>query len=186
MARNPPRLLIVEDDEDLGQSISRIVRSWSTDISVVKTVAEALGELERGPDLIITDVRLPDGSGVKVAEAATRLDPMPAVVAISGQATPEEGFQLALAGVRAYIRKPIALEHLRNTIRTALAAAPELTPLAAIQVGHRPIQEVQIAIKKAMVAQALSLSNGNRTEAARMLQVSRQAIQQMIHTLDLK
>jgi DNA-binding NtrC family response regulator len=186
MAGTTPRLLVVEDDQDLGDSIKRILRPWSDDVTVVRTVADALVQLERRPDLVVIDVRLPDGSGVSVAEAATRLQPMPAVVAISGKATPEEGFRLALAGVRGYISKPIALDKFHDAIREALAGAPELAPLAAIQVGHRPIQDVQAAIKRAMAVQALALSKGNRTEAARMLNVSRQAIQQMIQALDLE
>jgi two-component system, response regulator RegA len=186
MVDKKTRVMIVEDDGDLAQAIASLVRPWSTEVIVVGCVRDAIEKLQSSPGLIITDVRLPDGSGVSIAEAACRLQPMPAVVAISGQATPEEGFKLALAGVRGYVTKPLVLETFRETLRAAIAWAPQLAPLAAIQVGHRPLQDVQSAVRKAMAAQALALAQGNRTDAAKMLHVSRQAIQQMIRDLDLE
>ena len=109
MPNEPRKVLIVEDDRDLAESIARSVRSLDPAASIAGTVAAALGLLSEAPDLIICDVRLPDGSGLAVAEAALVQHPIPAIIAISGAATAEEAFSLAQRGVRGYLKKPLAL-----------------------------------------------------------------------------
>ena len=103
------------------------------------------------------------------------------MIAISGEASPEESFRLAQAGVRAYLAKPMGVDELTTKIEAALRGAPELEPLVVAAVGHKPLRGVQGDVRRAMVDQALARAEGNRSEAARLLSVSRQAVQQMVH-----
>ena len=178
MPNEPRKVLIVEDDRDLAESIARSVRSLDPAASIAGTVAAALGLLSEAPDLIICDVRLPDGSGLAVAEAALVQHPIPAIIAISGAATAEEAFSLAQRGVRGYLKKPLSLPDLRQTIEKVLASPLALEPVVASLVGHRPIQEVQGEIRRIMVEQALALSGGDRADASRLLDVSRQILRE--------
>jgi two-component system, response regulator RegA len=185
MPRDQCRIVVVEDDVDLAQAIARAVVSLDPKPDVAGTVTEALLCLQREPSLIVCDIRLPDGSGLQVAEVAARMRPMPSMIAISGTATPEEAFALARFGVSGYLQKPLVLSELRRTIDQVLAMPPDLEPLATSCVGRLSIHEVQGRVRRAMVEQALALSDGNRTDASRLLQVTRQAVQQMVREMDL-
>jgi hypothetical protein len=54
--------------------------------------------------------------------------------------------------------------------------------LIAACVGRVPLRELQRNLRKVMMMQALALSEGSRSETARLLAVSRQAIQQMLRS----
>jgi DNA-binding NarL/FixJ family response regulator len=102
------RVLIIDDDAPLRRVLSRFFRTHSVAVWEAKSVAEALPLLDGEPDLVITDVRLPDGSGRKVVEAASKRRPSPVIVAMSGLASAREAFALAQCGARVYLTKPFA------------------------------------------------------------------------------
>jgi two-component system, NtrC family, response regulator PilR len=102
------RVLIVDDDAPLRRVLSRFFRTLSLEVWEAKSVAESLPLLDGEPDLVITDVRLPDGSGQKVVEVASQKRPSPVIVAMSGLASAREAFALAQSGARIYLTKPFA------------------------------------------------------------------------------
>jgi DNA-binding response OmpR family regulator len=65
------RILYVEDDEDVGPLMELVLTSYGYTVEVATSVSEALSLLDGGGfDLVLTDGRLPDGSGVVVADRA--------------------------------------------------------------------------------------------------------------------
>jgi DNA-binding response OmpR family regulator len=73
----PARILVVEDDELIGESLTRALRSQHYEAEHVITLADAQAEVnEHCPDLVLLDVMLPDGSGVewcaRLAHASSR------------------------------------------------------------------------------------------------------------------
>jgi DNA-binding NarL/FixJ family response regulator len=116
------RALVVDDDDALRRSLVRFLRGLRTEVSEARTLDEALRLLAQGPDLVMTDVRLPDGSGCAVAEMASRLSPQPLVVAMSGLASASEAFSLAQWGVRVYLAKPFAPSDLIESVQELAAA----------------------------------------------------------------
>ncbi|MGH0032820.1 MAG: response regulator transcription factor [Myxococcota bacterium] len=175
------RVLIVDDDPSLCAAMARVAGAWGDEVLTAHSVAQALSLLETNPTLLIVDVCLPDGRAMDVVEAASRRRPVPTMIAMSGAASPEESFGLAQAGVRAFLSKPIAVSDLRAKVEAALHQPPALEPLVVGSVGHTPLRRVQSEVRRAMVDQALARAGGNRSEAARLLQVTRQAVQQMVH-----
>lgn len=111
------RALVVDDDDALRRSLVRYLRGLRTEVMEARTLDEALRLLARGPDLVMTDVRLPDGSGCAVAEMASRLNPQPLVVAMSGLASASEAFSLAQWGARVYLAKPFAPSDLLESVQ---------------------------------------------------------------------
>jgi DNA-binding NtrC family response regulator len=174
-------VLIVEDDKGLCGALARIAARWGDRILQAHSVEDALRLIEENPTLMIVDVRLPDGSGLEVVEAAAHRRPVPTMVAISGEASPEESFRLAQAGVRAYLSKPLGVDDLTAKVEEAIRAAPDLQAIAVAAVGHLPLRGAQDEVRRNMVDQALARVEGNRSAAARLLRVSRQAVQQMVH-----
>jgi DNA-binding NtrC family response regulator len=176
--RQLKRVLIVEDDAALRPP-SRRVTDWGARVlEAGSTGGQAL--LAAAPDLLLVDLHLPDEPAFTVIEAAAQLWPKPLCVAISGRASPEQAFRLAQLGVRAYVGKPFSLDELQQAVERAYREAPRLESLIAACVGRVPLRELQEHLRKVMVLQALALSEGSRSETARLLAVSRQAIQQML------
>ena len=180
MHRKLERVLIVEDNQALRAGIARVVQSWGAQAIEAGTVREAKAHLRPPPDLVVVDVRLPDGSAFSVLEAVSREWPAPVKVAISGKASPEEAFRLAQQGVRAYLSKPFSLGDLGAAVEAACSEAPLIEPLVTESVGYVPMRELQRNVRSTMIRQALALNQGSRSGAARLLDVSRQAIQQML------
>lgn len=179
------RVLLVEDDEILRRALALALRDWGALVTEAESFAAALECMRCRHDLVVLDVRLPDGSGIDVARAALGSRPIPLMLAMSGEASATEGFELARFGVCGYLSKPLVFEDFMATLEAILDAPPDLGPHLSAQVGRRAFQDVQAAVRRSMVEQALSLARGNRTGAARLLQVSRQAVQQMIRDLDI-
>lgn len=180
MARLVRRVLIVEDDHALCAALARLARTWGTDVWQVHSIAAATAKLADSPDLMIVDVRLPDGDSFGLIELALVSKPAPVVVAISGTASPEEAFRLGQLGVRAYVAKPFSVDSLTAEVETALTATSNLAPLVAARVGQTPLRDLQSEVRRVMIDQALALADGSRSGAARLLQVSRQAVQQVM------
>lgn len=177
---SPMRVLIVEDHKPLRQALARAAANWGAQVTEAGSVREALDQLSSHPHLVLVDVVLPDGKARAIVERAVKLHPSPAIVAMSGQASPEEAFELARIGVRKYLAKPISLEDLTDAVQSALHARPDLGPLIASLVGVAPMLEVLDEVRTGMVEEALARVDQNRTGAATLLGVTRQAIQQAV------
>lgn len=178
-------ILVVEDDPLLARAIARELGPWAREVHVAHDVQNALRLLALQPDLITLDIGLPDGTGLEIARAASKLRPIPDILAISGRATAQEAFRLAALGVRAFLAKPISLDSLCTTVQAILDNPRDLSPLLAGEVGRLRIRDVQTTVRRTMLEQALAIAGGNLTHAAKLLSVSRQAVQQMVRDLDI-
>ncbi|HMJ14489.1 MAG TPA: response regulator [Polyangiaceae bacterium] len=175
------RCLIVEDDEGLRRNIGAALSARGFEVHAVASIAEARRALDQStPDLIVLDVALPDGRAHDLVEVLRRRSPTPAVVAMSGAAAPDETFELAQAGVRAFLRKPIGLRELEAAVDRALTEPPELEQHVRSAVGHLPIRDVEQLVRSTMVNEALARAGGSRRSAARVLDISRQLLQHIL------
>jgi two-component system response regulator RegA len=174
------RVLIVEDDETLRRSLARVVRQWGAQVSEAGSIHEGIELLQENPDLLITDVALPDGDAFQLLEQASARRPAPVAIAVSGQTSTEDAFRLAQVGCRAFLEKPFQVEQLAERVQKALSEAPRIDALVAASVGRTPMRELQTEVRRVMVEQALAKAEGSRSGAARLLSVSRQAVQQMV------
>ncbi len=184
VARLFRRALVVEDNRALGRTLEALLAPLCDATELAPSVAEARRALERGPpDLVLTDVRLPDGSAFDVVELASSLVPMPAIVVLSGEATPDESFALAGLGVRAYLAKPVGADELEAALRRAGSEAPRLSNHVRSAVGRVSLRAVEDDVRRSMVQEALARTKGNRRGAAKLLSVSRQMLQHMLREL---
>jgi signal transduction histidine kinase/CheY-like chemotaxis protein len=117
----PPRMkhiqiLFVEDHEDTARVLGRILRNAGFDVSHAGTVAEArrLAANKRF-DLLISDLGLPDGSGLELMKALRDVQGMNGI-ALSGFGTDEDVAASAAAGFAAHLTKPVDWDRLRAEI----------------------------------------------------------------------
>ncbi len=129
--RGQPKVLVIDDEPDLLELLELTLSRMGLDTSRAETVAEALQLLDKEPfDLCLTDMRLPDGEGLRVVEHINQkgLDVPVAVITAYGSA--ENAVAALKAGAFDYLAKPVALEQLRALVKQALKV-PEKTPAAS-------------------------------------------------------
>ena len=70
------RLLVVDDERSMRELLSIVLRREGYDVTLADNGRTAIDRLERGRfDLLISDIKMPDMTGVDVLRAAKRIDP---------------------------------------------------------------------------------------------------------------
>jgi diguanylate cyclase (GGDEF)-like protein len=119
--RGPLRVLIIEDDPALGRLIQLVLGQHTTEVTVVRSGAAAVGELEStGFDAIASDISLPDMSGLDVISRARILAPAAGIVAITGFVDVEVAVRSMKAGADDFLGKPFDAEILWHLLNKAV------------------------------------------------------------------
>ena len=110
--------LIVEDDPVFSAALAEVVRRAGFDVTTADTVASARRAIEaRPPNLVLTDLELPDGSGVSLLEDLEDRADID-VVLLSGHATVESAIEALRRGALEYLVKPVDHERLSALLST--------------------------------------------------------------------
>jgi two-component system response regulator MprA len=119
-----PRVLVVEDDEDIAQALQRSLRMEGYE---VRSAADGRVALEQGrsfaPDLVILDLGLPEVDGLEVARSLRADDDVPILIltARDGLESRVEGLD---AGADDYLVKPFERQELLARLRALLRRRP--------------------------------------------------------------
>ena len=117
---NGKTILLVEDDTTIALIIRETLAEECSDFVAVTTLAERNAWLAANdPDLIITDVVLPDGDGIDSLPGAG-VDPDVPVIILSAQNTLDTAVRATGIGSYDYLPKPFDLEDLTTAVRAAL------------------------------------------------------------------
>lgn len=113
------RILVVDDEENIGRSLRLILERDGHEVVTVLTAAASravTGEL----DLVLLDVRLPDASGVDLLRERKQRWPSAPVLIISGQATIADAVEATRAGAFDFLEKPLGRDRILVAVRNAL------------------------------------------------------------------
>lgn len=121
------RVLVVDDNADIRGFIQDLLEVEGYEVSVASNGEEALGILrERGSDIVITDLFMPERDGLETILALKQQFPGIGVVAISGDrqtAGDTDYLSVAeVAGADCTLRKPFTSAALFEAVRSAAAA----------------------------------------------------------------
>ncbi|ANQ86659.1 putative bifunctional diguanylate cyclase/phosphodiesterase [Azoarcus olearius] len=118
------RILVVDDDPALRQSLPRALARNGRKFSESDTVAGAIALLEREPfDLVLLDYRLPDGTGLAVLDWLAQHQREEAVIMISGEDALDAAIGALRGGADDYLRKPYHVAQLQRAVESALHKA---------------------------------------------------------------
>jgi len=116
------RVLIVDDEQSMREMLGILLRKEGLDVCTAGSRAEAASVLARAAvDLVLTDVRLPDGDGIEVLRHVKSGSPETAVVVMTAYGTSETAVAARKLGAEAYVLKPFDVDELRIVVRDALA-----------------------------------------------------------------
>ncbi|MBI1214171.1 MAG: response regulator [Alphaproteobacteria bacterium] len=123
MNTNARRLLLVEDDPVMGGSLVQRFNLEGFDVSWAKTGAEGVSALRRfQPQVIISDIRLPDVSGETLINDMT-MSTGAQIFFITAFADLEQAVRLVKAGATDYIQKPFSVDKLVDRLREVFERA---------------------------------------------------------------
>jgi DNA-binding NtrC family response regulator len=116
------RLLVVEDRDSLRKMYERALGRAGYVVSSAEDLSAARRQLA-GPafDLVLTDLRLPDGSGLEVVRAARERSPQTPVVVLTGFGSVESAVQAMKLGAVDFLEKPVELPNLLAVVEQLLA-----------------------------------------------------------------
>ncbi len=122
-ASAPQRCVLVVDDEvDILELIELTLLRMGLDVERAMNVKEATAKLGgRHFDLCLTDMRLPDGTGIEIVEHITRTSMDLPVAVITAHGNTENAVAALKAGAFDYLAKPVGLEQLRTLVKSALS-----------------------------------------------------------------
>ena len=112
------RVLVVEDEPTTLRLMARLIRGLGHAVTTAATIASALEAFDAAEfDLIVSDIGLPDGTGLDLMrQAVARRGPVPAI-ALTGYGMEEDIARSRQAGFAAHMTKPIDFTRLEAAIR---------------------------------------------------------------------
>ena len=115
------RALVVDDEVDFLATYERLLRREGLVVTAAASLASALQAIEGGGfDLVISDLKLPDGDGFAVVRAARGWIQPPPVIVVTGLPSDATRKKALAEGATAFLPKPFRTAALLAAVRSAL------------------------------------------------------------------
>src|SRR5687767_4140482 len=114
-------LLIVDDELGMRQFLTHLLQREGHTVRLAENGSEAMAQIrEQAPDLIISDIRMPDMNGVDLLRAAKELLPEVEVIMMTAFANVDTAREAFLLGAYDFVQKPFDNDLLKETVTRAL------------------------------------------------------------------
>ena len=115
------RVLVVDDERSMRELLEIVLKREGYEVLVAASGAEAVRALERQRvDLLISDLRMPDMSGVDVLRAGKQLDPELSAIVVTAYASTDTAVEAMRLGACDYLTKPFDVDELKILVRQTL------------------------------------------------------------------
>jgi two-component system response regulator PilR (NtrC family) len=116
--RHPPRILVVDDERSMRELLAIVLRREGYEVLLAENGRSAIDLLGREPvDLLISDIKMPDLSGVDVLRAAKKIDQDILGIMITAFASTETAVEAMRLGACDYLSKPFDIDLLKMKVR---------------------------------------------------------------------
>jgi response regulator NasT len=164
------RIAVADDERDMRQFFQEVLTHLGHQVVVNAETGRQLVERCRAapPDLVITDIKMPDMDGLEAAAAVNREHPLPAIV-VTAHSEPELLNRASAGPVMTYLIKPIKPTDLQAAITLAVARYEQFRKVSQEAASLRQALEDRKVVERAkeIVARRLRL---DEAEAYRRLQ----------------
>jgi len=111
-----PRALVVDDDLSFLMAIAQLVEREGFTTATANSIENARAQLKADPpDLVVTDLRLPDGNGLELMRALP-IGARTEVIILTGHAEVDSVIEALRAGVLDYLTKPVDVPRLKSVL----------------------------------------------------------------------
>ncbi|MGV3619934.1 MAG: response regulator, partial [Archangium sp.] len=117
LATDHRKVLVVDDDANFLKVCLTVLRRSGFEVEGVGDAGEALKRIEGTRyDCVVSDLHMPDLTGLRLLESARRVDPDVPMVLMTGAPSMESAIDAIDLGVRKYLRKPFDVDVFVNTV----------------------------------------------------------------------
>jgi signal transduction histidine kinase len=143
----PPQILVVDDDEGLLILMAETLRGAGHDVETATSAKSTRAWLDaHTPDLMILDLKLPDGSGPALVAELQRDNARVPFVVVTGQGDEKIAVEVMKQGALDYVIKDTRLlDVLPAIVQRALAALAQENALVAAQAEHKRLEQEILA-----------------------------------------
>src|SRR5277367_3060457 len=125
--------LIVDDDADVVDWLQEVARMEGFTVARAHSLRDARIELGRQrPDVLLTDLRLPDGEGIELVRELEKPEATEVIV-VTGHATVDSAIAALRAGATDYLVKPAELDRVQAVLRHARKTAVLRSEIGALR-----------------------------------------------------
>ena len=118
-----PRILVVDDEPSMREMLRIVLKRDGYDIVIAQNGKDGMERLRTEPfDLLLSDIRMPDVSGVEVLRAAKQINPDILAFMMTAFASTDTAVEAMRLGALDYFTKPFSMDELRLKIRQHLEA----------------------------------------------------------------
>ncbi|MBT9570301.1 MAG: sigma-54-dependent Fis family transcriptional regulator [Pseudomonas umsongensis] len=133
------KVLVVDDEPDIRELLEITLGRMKLDTYSARNVGEALALLQRETfDLCLTDMRLPDGSGLELVQHIQQRYPQIPVAMITAYGNLDTAINALKAGAFDFLTKPVDLTRLRKLVTSALLLPAPGTTIDRRLLGDSP------------------------------------------------
>jgi two-component system nitrogen regulation response regulator GlnG len=133
-----PTLLVIDDEASVCYSFRRVFGGDGVDVLTAGTGGEGVEVVRRrGPDVVVLDLQLPDGSGLDFFRQIQAIDPRRPVIFVTAHGTTDTAIEAMKAGAFDYLVKPVDLERMSQLLARAFDAARLMSEPAVLPQDER-------------------------------------------------
>lgn len=150
----PNRIMLIDDEEPILKVIKAMLNFDGYEVDTFTNATDALKHLETKPEyynILMTDLGLPDMSGLEVLQRVNDIDDSIIKIVISGQATADNAINALRKGAHDFIQKPVIREQLSVMIQRSL----EFYELKRENIRHQIHLEETVNKRSAQLASTL-------------------------------
>jgi two-component system response regulator PilR (NtrC family) len=115
------RILVVDDERSMRELLAIVLGREGYEVVIAENGRQALAELERRPvDLLISDIHMPDMTGLDVLRTAKSANADLAGIMVTAFASTDTAIEALRMGAYDYIHKPFNVDELKIVVRSAL------------------------------------------------------------------
>jgi ATP-dependent Lon protease len=115
------RVLVVDDEEIARKNLDHILQKEGYIVVMAASGAEALEKMETSNfDVVLTDIRMENISGIEVLEKTKSKYPETEVVMVTAYASTDSAMETLKKGAFQYIAKPFKINEIRVTVKQAI------------------------------------------------------------------
>ena len=115
------KIVLIEDDREIRTTLTSVLAAAGYDVSAAQNGIEGQKLIKStDPDLIITDMMMPQLGGFPVLEFLKNLDNPPPVIMITANEGGRHKAYAEMLGVANYLRKPFAMDVMLDAVEEAL------------------------------------------------------------------
>src|SRR5512147_242817 len=125
-AKRRRRVVAIDDEPAMTEWLKMVIEAEGYEVrtALIGTRGEEIFKQWR-PDVVVTDLMLPDIDGVQLLRRLKEIDPSPEVIVISGQGTIARAVEAGQAGAFFFLEKPVSQDGLMNILGRAIDRTQE-------------------------------------------------------------